>query len=104
MRLLIFSDPHLTDNPLEEYRWTFLEQKLPALIAEHRIDTVWCLGDVVDRKDRHSGELVNRLVSAVLALQTPLNILMGNHDGPNADNPAYWSFLSTLPNVKYITE
>jgi len=96
MRLLLFSDPHFVDVPSEEYRWTFLEETLPRICEEQKVSDVFCLGDLTDRRDRHSGRLVNRLVQGLRRLG--ISTLMGNHDAPLDKNP-YWNFLNDSETV-----
>lgn len=103
MKLLLTADLHLTDSPLEEYRWQFMEVMLPRLVKDNQIAKVWILGDLTDRKDRHSSNLVNRLVNTFKNLTTPTSILMGNHDEPISGTP-YWSFLSEVEGVDYLTK
>jgi len=105
VRLLLFSDPHIVDAPTEEYRWEFLEKSLPSLAKQYGVDKIWCLGDLTDRRDRHSGTLVNRLVKVVRTLPVPLKILMGNHDGALGYKEGhYWEFLTEIDGVEYFTE
>ena len=104
MSPLLTSDWHLDDDPGNEYRWNIFEQVLHALI-QYKSTAVFILGDIIDRKDRHSGALVNRLVThlRVLAARCPVVILRGNHDTP-LRGPAFWEFLSAIDGINYITE
>lgn len=98
-KILLATDLHLTDNPLEEYRWEIFDKTIGYMLG---VDWVYLLGDIWDRKDRHSAALVNRSVK-LFSLLPPTKILMGNHDEPLTGLP-YWTFLNELPNVTYITD
>lgn len=101
-RLLLASDLHLTANARDEYRWGLFPW-LKAQCAEHDVDTLLLLGDLTDAKDYHSASLVNRIVDAItsIAIQTPVIILRGNHDGIDPATP-YFKFMSHLLSVTYI--
>lgn len=104
--MLLTADLHLTDQPEDEYRWAVFA----ALRAElSKVDSdVYILGDLCDRKDRHSATLVNRLVTELTALRDAIapyeiHIIMGNHDQPLKGEP-FWSFLSLLDGVHFHTQ
>jgi len=100
---LLTTDWHLDDSPENEYRWQIIERVLHAVI-QYKVGAIFVLGDIVDRKDRHSGVLVNRLVEELgkLAARAPVIILRGNHDTP-LRGPAFWEFLSRIRNIEYVT-
>ena len=62
-------------------------------------------GDLCDKKDKHSSDLVNRVVGEItrIAARAPVYILKGNHDQP-LTGPAYWQFLNEIENVHFIDE
>jgi predicted phosphodiesterase len=101
--ILLSSDWHLDDNPNNEYRWIAIEQILHAVI-QYKVGTVFILGDLVDRKDRHSGAFVNRLITELrkIAARTCLVILRGNHDTPMR-GPAFWEFTSNIDHIHYVS-
>jgi DNA repair exonuclease SbcCD nuclease subunit len=104
---LLTGDWHLTDNPVEEYRWDTFDL-VEKIAIQYHVSHIYLLGDIFDRKDRHSKELVNEGTASLGKLQvnTDADILitMGNHDKPISGVP-YWSFLNGLmPRVRYITE
>lgn len=102
---LLFTDTHLDENPDNEYRWRVFDRVHEILDASPEIERVFCLGDIVDRKDRFSGQFVNRLVEAVggLGARRPLWILKGNHDDP-LRGPAFFEFVNgRVPSVTYVT-
>lgn len=101
-KTLLASDLHLTDNPLDEYRWG-LFQWLKQQCKAHRVTEIFLLGDITDQKDRHSSLLVNRVVDEIgsLASIAPVTILRGNHDGIDPNTP-YFRFLSHMKDVQFI--
>lgn len=105
MNLILFSDPHFTDNEIESYRWKIFE-KLHTTGIEHDVDHIICLGDLTDRRDKFSSLLVNRLIEEFSYIQTCLDcridVLSGNHDKP-INGPYYWKFLDKL-DINYITK
>lgn len=104
MSILIVSDLHLTDAPLETYRWDVFDWIETARV-EHRADTLFILGDVFDRKDRHPSSIVNRLTTTIAGLAAHLEIfiLKGNHDYLKPDDP-FLRFLDYLPNTHWINQ
>ncbi len=103
--ILMFTDVHLTDNPRHEYRWEFFNHIYSILESDVSIEAVFILGDLCDRKDKHSSILVNRVVSTLtrLSKKAPLYILKGNHDEPDGGVP-FWGFLGEIHNIVYITK
>lgn len=100
--ILLFTDIHLTDSPRDEYRWEFLNY-IYNYVCKNPIDDVFILGDLCDRKDKHSSVLVRRVSDTLhrLSKKVPITILAGNHDIPNGGT-YFWSFLDHIPNIKYI--
>ena len=105
MITLATADPHVSANPRDAYRWKFLEETLPALVAEHDVERILILGDLTETKDGHPAALVNRLVDAVVALteSAQLYFLKGNHDYVAEDVP-FFRFLRHLRRVRWINE
>lgn len=110
--MLLVADLHLTDNPSEEYRWAIFGE-LRKAFAGHHCDII-IAGDLCDRKDRHSGELVNRLVKELTGLRDfmwetmggpygEIHIIMGNHDAPLKGVP-FWSFFDHIEGIHFYTE
>jgi hypothetical protein len=101
--MLLVADTHFDDQPSSEYRWdVFKEIKRWILLQEHSCE-VAILGDLADRKDKHSGKLVNRLVAEldeVTGMGAVVTIIKGNHDDPISGVP-YWNILGKLPNVRF---
>lgn len=98
MRLII-SDLHLEDTPLTEYRWgvfDFLEE----VVNTEKIDSIYILGDLTEKKDNHSSKLVNRIVDNLLRFKQDIIILKGNHD--YFDMP-FFKFLSYMDNIHFIS-
>lgn len=100
IRRLLVADLHFDDNPANEYRWNIFTDIIKAVPTE-----VYILGDLCHKKDRHSAALVNRLISQLCELAVrgiTVTILCGNHDEP-LRGPPYWSFLSGIPGLNFIT-
>jgi len=92
---LLTADWHLTDKVEDEYRWHFVDW-LTEYVRRNGVDRLWILGDITDRKDRHSSTLVNRVVH-VLRTMTHLcpegvGIVVGNHDYVKGSVP-FFKFL-----------
>lgn len=103
--MLLTADWHLTDNAADEYRWEVFEFLLEHL---HPGEDLYILGDITDRKDRHSAALVNRLVANLKRLRIhqqdgQIFIIMGNHDKPLFGAP-FWKFLDELDGVYFFDE
>jgi hypothetical protein len=98
---LIISDLHLSDNPLEEYRWNVFDW-LSVTTEKIDLDTIYILGDLTEKKDNHGAKLVNRLTGNLLNMRDwskRMVILRGNHDGIDP----YWPFFHFLSemNIEY---
>lgn len=98
---IMCADLHLSDDPLNEYRWGFLPW-LRERAKEHGIKDVAILGDLTDAKDRHSAKLVNRIVGELSKFSERLIILKGNHDYIDSNNP-FFDFVNLFNHVKYAT-
>lgn len=98
---LIISDLHLSDNPLEEYRWGVFDW-LSVTTEKINLGTIYILGDLTEKKDNHGAKLVNRLTGNLLNMRDwskRMVILRGNHDGLDPDWP-FFHFLSEM-NIEY---
>ena len=95
---LLASDLHLTDSPSEEYRWKIFDV-LAEHAIKHHVNDIFLLGDVWDRKDRHSAKLVQDSIFALMRLQETTDakvwIIAGNHDQP-ISGPYFWYILSYI--------
>jgi hypothetical protein len=95
--MLLTADWHLDDKPENEYRWVVFDQLLD--VSEKTSDRhVVILGDLCDRKDKHSAQLVNRLMQEfeqLLLAGLRIDILMGNHDAPVSGVP-FWECLNYI--------
>lgn len=102
---LVTADLHFSDNPRDAYRFHFLEEELPRLVAEHSVQQLLILGDITESKDGHKASLVNRMVDGIAALAQNVDvyILKGNHDYTAQDVPFY-RFLDHIPRVRWINE
>lgn len=102
MTILLTSDLHFSDNPLEEYRWNIFNT-IRDLINQYKVEGLYILGDLTDRKDRHSGSLTNRLINELAKLPVRPFILKGNHDEPLTGVP-FWKLLNATDAAVFITE
>lgn len=106
MKALFTSDWHLRTEPQHEYRWTMFPW-LARQAENRKIDAVFILGDIADKKDKHPNQFINRLVDELrrLSLVTSVFLLMGNHDFEKPDAPLL-RFLNTPsePSLRYFRE
>lgn len=102
-RLLITADLHLTNRPVDDYRWEIFPW-LETRAIKHKADGVCILGDLTDLKDNHGAFLVNRLARAIrrLAAIAPVHILAGNHDYADPAHP-FFNFLNGMEGVYFYT-
>ncbi len=102
---IISSDWHLNNNPRDQYRFDFLERRLPKLISKYARPRLLMLGDLTEEKNYHSAELVNRIVDAMVKLLQQVEalvILRGNHDSDADSGNPFFRFLVNLPAVSYV--
>lgn len=106
MNFLLVADTHFTDNQIEEYRWCVFDHLIEVSL-QNNVNHIYIMGDFVDRKDRHSGRLVNRLVENLCLVKEKtkaiISILAGNHDSP-IEGVHYWEFLNKYEGIHYITQ
>lgn len=104
MRAVYTGDLHLTDREEDDYRWDFLDW-LTNWVLDHEVDYLFLLGDLTDKKDKHSSLLVNRLIDWLLGLNQDVvvRILKGNHDYTDPANPFFRFVDSVLDSVHYCT-
>ena len=104
--MILTADLHLTDSSEDAYRWVIFKE-LRRIAAETHDTEIVILGDLTDRKDRHSSELVNRLIQELSALadKNDITILMGNHDRPINGRP-FWQFLDRINSrsLRFVTK
>ncbi len=102
MRRLVTSDLHLTDRPMDAYRFN-LFGFLRDLMRKHDVRAVSILGDLTDAKNHHSAALTNRVTDelALLAKDAEVDVLRGNHDCDDPNNP-FFRFLRLIPRVSFI--
>jgi hypothetical protein len=103
---ILTSDLHLSDNPRNEYRFQFFEQRLPKIMKQYGGEDarLLLLGDLTDQKDYHSARLVNRIMDGLTALAQigPVVWLRGNHDyDKDAQNP-FFAFSRYARNISFI--
>lgn len=96
-RILLISDLHLDDSIQNEYRWNIFKQ-IEEKMYKEEINSLYILGDITDRKDRHSAILVNKLIEQIGYLCDKFEnviLLAGNHDYINQDLP-FFAFHSQM--------
>lgn len=99
---LLTADLHLDDNKENEYRWLVFERIID-FIVQYKVDELYILGDITDRKDRHSAYFINRLVKELKRIQIPTIIIAGNHD-TTIHPPSFLEFLNEIENISYYTK
>jgi DNA repair exonuclease SbcCD ATPase subunit len=101
--LIITGDWHLDDSSANTYRWEIFD-----VLSDRYYHSmpIAILGDMVDRKDRHSASFVNQVVRELIKLikrnQCEITILRGNHDTA-INGPSYFEFLSAIDGIHYIS-
>jgi DNA repair exonuclease SbcCD nuclease subunit len=100
MNLLFTTDTHASDQPRDAYRFGLFKW-LARQQEKHAVDATLILGDLTERKDRHSSLLVNRIVEELLRLKPPVFILRGNHDGIDPNSP-FFKFLNCIEGLQFI--
>lgn len=100
--MILTGDLHLTDRARDEYRWKVFDQLID---AAKQNESIVILGDITDKKDKHTAKLVNRVSDEVLRLadHTDVWILKGNHDYLDEDVP-FFRFLNEMPGVHYVVK
>tara|TARA_R100001143_G_C3356875_1_gene132980 strand:- start:1668 stop:2753 length:1086 start_codon:yes stop_codon:yes gene_type:complete len=94
VRFLLVADAHWTDDPREAGRFE-LFKALVRICKNEKVDRVLFLGDITDKKDRHSGRFINQLIKNFRYLydnvmpQTEIEVLIGNHDFTDPENPTF---------------
>lgn len=106
--MILTADLHLTDSMNDEYRWQVFEKIAAARAVSKQPQKLYILGDMFDRKDRHSSALLNRTVDTLIHLMNDgfdITILSGNHDKHAHAEKSYWDFLGELrgKGITYIT-
>lgn len=110
---VLCADTHFSDSKLAEHRWDlfrFLKQAIEShsvkqQLEGHKMSVVFA-GDLVDKKDRHSADFVNRLVDAMRLLAMEgirIYLLRGNHDYVTDTSCAFFRFLKDVhESIEYI--
>lgn len=101
-KLLMISDLHLTTSPPEQYRhdaMRFVQDQ----VKKEKPDALLILGDLTEEKDRHSAQLVNKVVDhlATFGKLAPTIVMMGNHDYHNEGHP-FFAFIERMEGVMWI--
>ncbi|MCK5600734.1 metallophosphoesterase [Candidatus Pacearchaeota archaeon] len=105
--MIIFSDTHFDDKVANAYRWEIFPFLDRVLTSESLHDHTICfLGDLTDRKDRHSSWLTNTIVQNLQSLidrNFKLIVVRGNHDYIEKQEP-FFHFLEAIPGITYVNE
>jgi len=105
MTTLVITDLHLTDKPKDAYRFGIFDFAVEQ-IEKHNCSLCILLGDVTDQKDKHSSNLVNRIIDGLhkVAARVRVIVLMGNHDYHADPTNPFFKFLNRMKNIDFITE
>lgn len=100
MSWLLAADLHLNDKAKDGYRfglfgWLAKQQE------RLKTEATFILGDLTEKKDKHSSVLVNKTVDGLMKLKPPIYIVMGNHDYIDPENP-FFKFLNNVEGVHYV--
>jgi len=104
---ILISDLHLTDKPEDSFRFNIFNiVKETALPFSHYTLTI--LGDITEKKDKHTAGLVNTILNHLFSLFNDnkllsIKILTGNHDFIDRAKP-YFNFLNHHVKIQFITE
>jgi hypothetical protein len=103
IKALVTADWHFSENPRDDYRhkWQIALRKM---IKRYSVSTLIVLGDLTERKDRHSAQLTNQVVDHFYKLAGICDnviVLRGNHDYVLPDYP-FFRLLQRLEGVYYI--
>ena len=103
-RLLLTGDWHLSDNPRDAYRFGAVD-RIRELLAKHKVDDLFILGDLTDYPDGHSAAFTNRIVEllAKLASGCCVHIIRGNHDASDPAIP-FFRFINQIEGCRFLTE
>ena len=103
MQILVTADLHFSENPRDEYRHEF-QRELRNIVKKHDVSRVIILGDLTEAKDRHSAELVNRIVDHFYKLTALCDVtfLRGNHDYLTSPDNPFFAFLSRIEHISWI--
>jgi hypothetical protein len=102
---LVTADLHLSANPRDEYRFHFLEQRIPTLLKGGEVSRLLVLGDLTETKDGHDADFVNRVATGFrrIADFVEVDVVMGNHDYMNGHTP-FFRILGLHPKITFIEE
>lgn len=95
MLRLCTADWHLDDVITNAYRWEVFA-RIQEAASWNKFTHLHIVGDITDKKDRHSGALVNRMLREMRALidsGVQIELILGNHDMPLTGEP-FWAALN----------
>ena len=104
---LILADLHFTSKKEDEYRFGIFSI-IDSVIEEQKISRLIFLGDLTERKDRHTSALVNKIITYFKKLTNNTNLdsiifLCGNHDFFDIKHP-FFSFVKHFNKITFIQE
>ena len=94
MKNLLVTDLHLDLIRANQYRWDIFSF-LRKMITKHSVDTLYILGDLTEKSNKHDAVLVNRIIDELLKLlkHCVIYLLVGNHDYFDRSSP-FFEFIS----------
>lgn len=103
MSVLITADLHFSDSPRDYYRHQFVRKELLEVIGDNKVKTLVILGDLTEKKDRHSSWLTNTVAEHlnILGSWVKVIILQGNHDALDVACPFFY-FVTMLRGSRQI--
>jgi len=101
---LITTDLHLSDKEEDAYRFGLFDW-ISTNYAD-KIQAVFILGDLSDRKNYHADLFVDRVVTSIrkLARHFHVFLLKGNHDYDADPDTPYFGFLGRFANITHISK
>jgi predicted phosphodiesterase len=97
MRTLLVSDLHLDDAAENLYRWNIFNQILN-VVKKENVNKVYILGDLTDKKDKHTSTFINKLLDNLLIIKenvAQMILLAGNHDYTDQNLP-FLTFINKI--------
>lgn len=103
--ILLSADLHLDDNKDHQYRWRCFLQ-FDWFLSKTECKGLIIAGDVVDAKNSHKADFVNRIANqfALLSMHNkPVIVIRGNHDCVDRATP-FFHFLRFFKNIDFVTD
>jgi len=97
---LLVGDLHLTDQDRDKYRFEIFDW-IKRQQVKYPVAATFLAGDLTDSKNRHSADLVNKVVDGLRKIKPPVYICCGNHDYHAANNP-FFRFLNHIDGIVFV--